>query len=279
MTLINIKINDKEFEFHKKLYENLKLLKKANKKDWDFKILISGDGMTRTGKTTIGSQIGCILDNSATEENWCYRGDKLITMGFKLGKGKVLYYDEAKEGLDSLKALQKYSQNIIDYFNECGYLNQYLIIILPDYFDLNKSVALNLSICLINVYITGNFNRGQFGFYNRKDKRYLYIKGKQYKNYNCQRPSFNGKFTNFFPYDYKKLEVMKTDAISARKDKEVLGGRERKYKDRWVRLMNYLYKLEMWPQKKLLNAVNSDKDVLTQSAISKYMSMDYKKRD
>lgn len=214
-TKINIG-NRHIFPMYTKLKENLDRLKNANNNDWDFKIIISGDGMTRTGKTTLGAQIGIYLDPAATEENWCYDGRKLKSLSKKLGKSRVLIYDEARESLDSQKAINTYAQRIVDYFNECGYLNQYLIVILPDFFDLNKSVALNLSICLLNCRITGEFQRGCFEFYNRKDKRQLYIKGKKFKDYSVHNSSFNGFFSKYFPFDYKALENIKEIATHER---------------------------------------------------------------
>ena len=211
MSHLHFEYNGQTFGFHELLYKNLKLLKKANKNDWDFKFLISGNGMTRTGKSTLGCQIACILDPSVTIDRVVFRGDKLVEESIKIGKHKALIYDEAKEGLDSKKAMQGYSQKLTDYFSECGWMNQYLIVILPEFFDLNKTVALNQSICLINCKTKNGFSRGYFDFYSRKDKRYLYIKGKKYNNYQCQKPTFDGTFTKFFPFNVEEYEKRKLE--------------------------------------------------------------------
>lgn len=187
------------------------VLKKASFKDWDFKLLISGSGMTRTGKSTLASQIALVLDPKVDIDRVIFRGDKLIEKALECPKNSAVIYDEAKEGLDSKKAMTSYSMNITDYFSECGWLNQFLIVVLPEFFDLNKSVALNQSIFLINCKIQGNFIRGFFDFYNRKDKRYLYIKGKKYNNYNCQKATWNGRFSSFFPFDLDEYERRKKE--------------------------------------------------------------------
>lgn len=219
MSYVTVKVRDHTFRFHEKLYKNLMKLKKATKNDWDFKILISGDGMTRTGKSTLGSQICLILDSSFDMNRVVFRGEKLIESALNIGKRKAILYDEAKEGLDSKKAMNSYSQRIVDHFSECGTLNQYMVIVLPEFFDLNKTVALNQSVCLINCYLRGNFYRGNFGFYNRKDKRYLYIKGKKWNNYSCQSPTFQGSFTNYFPLDVEEYDKMKRENMrSGRKE-------------------------------------------------------------
>jgi len=276
MSLINISVTNQktgkvyEWKFHEMTKNNLDELLRHNKNDWDFKIIITGDGLTRVGKTTVAGQIGRYLDpNSDEDNNWCYDGSKLRKMGQTLGKGAVLIYDEAKEGLDSKKAMHKYSQNILEYFCECGCLNQFLIIILPDFFDLNKSIALNLSICLINVLVDNDFKRGEFEFYNRPAKRLLYIKGKKYHDYLAHKPSFKGRYINYFPYDYDKLEKIKNETrIKKGIDNEGLGKIEKRWKARSQRAMCWLYQ-KGWTQKQIANVFNSDIDKLTQQEISR----------
>lgn len=242
MSNVHIKHGDTIFGFHKLLYENLCHLKRANRNDWDFKILISGDGMTRTGKSTIAAQIAYILDPKVTLDNFLFRGDQLIKHSLNIGKNRAVVYDEAKEGLDSKKAMNSYSQTITDYFSECGWMNQYLIIVLPEFFDLNKTVALNQSICLINCYVNKDLQRGYFGFYNRKDKRYLFIKGKKYNNYQCQSPTFLGTFTKYFPFDPVEYEKRKKENQRALKNEEKKSNTRKKdrYIPAFAKLAKYL---------------------------------------
>lgn len=223
MAYITVTSGEHSYPMEEALVKNLEKLRNKQKQDWDFKILVSGDGMTRTGKTTIGGQIARFFDPFATEkDNWCYDGTKLADMGLKLGNGRVLVYDEAKAGLDVKKVLYKASLSIMDYFNECGYLNQFMIIILPDFFDLNKGIALNLSIAMINVKLREGFNRGKFDFYSRKHKRLLYHLGKRKHNeYGAYPPSFSGNFANYRCFDHKILDQMKQKAIEDRKKVEV----------------------------------------------------------
>ena len=62
--------------------------------------------------------------------------------------------------------------------------------------------------------------RGYFDFFNRKDKRYLYIKGKKYNNYSCQTPSFRGRFDKYFLFDKNEYEKMKLNNQRATKEAE-----------------------------------------------------------
>ena len=258
-----------KFTFHRSLYDNLMILKKAVSRDWDFKILISGDGMTRTGKTTIASQIGITLDPTFNLDRVIFRGDKLINesvrLGEKYGKGIAVLYDEAKEGLDSKKAMNSYSQNIVDYFSECGAMNQYLIIVLPEFFDLNKTVALNQSVCLINCYTKKNFERGYFGFFSRRSKRYLYIKGKKFNDYSCQKPTFEGTFNKYFPLDKEGYDKMKLENLRAiRKSQEKpLSKNEQKWKKRLIELISMVKEDNVYKQKDLAKRLSIDKSEIS----------------
>ena len=130
------------WKLHSFLKDNLDHLIKANKNDWDFKLLVSGDGMTRTGKTTIAVQCAAYLDDTFIE-NWKERmifdGQGLIKVSQTLKKGSAIVYDEAREGLDSKKQMERYTKNLLDFFSQCGNLNLYIFIVLPVSFELPKS--------------------------------------------------------------------------------------------------------------------------------------------
>jgi len=216
MSIIKVTRNNLTWSFHKALSENMDTLLENQKNDWDFKLAISGDGATRTGKSTIGAQI-CAYCDPTFIDNWkdriIFDGQKLIEIAYKVPKGTWLMYDEAKEGLDSKKQMEKYVQNLLEFFSQCGNLNLGIIIILPEFFELPKSVALNQTICLINCYARNGFQRGYFDFFSRNKKKYLYIKGQKFLDYNCQTPSFKGTFVNFFPVNKTDYENLKNQTL------------------------------------------------------------------
>ncbi len=226
MSHIQIISGDKKWKMHELLVNNLKLIKKHNANDWDFKMLISGDGMTRTGKSTIASQIAQYLDPTFAEnykDRMIFDGEKLIDIAYTIGKNKALVYDEAKAGLDSKKQMEQYTKKLLDFFSQCGSLNHMLIVVLPEYFELPKSIAMTQSIFLLNCYARNGFERGYFEFYNRKDKRYLYVKGTKYFDYTSQRPTFKGTFTNYVPFNRKTYEALKSETLNKIRKRENVG--------------------------------------------------------
>lgn len=223
MSHIKVKSGSHEWTMHEALCNNLEELKKAQKNDWDFKPLISGDGMTRTGKSTIAFQTAQFIDPTFSDE-WqkriIFEGEKLIKTAYEIGTQKVLVYDEAREGLDNKKQMERYTKNILDFFSQCGNLNHMIIIVLPDYFELPKTIAITQSIFLINCYTKNGFQRGYFDFFNRKDKRFLYIKGTKYLDYTSQRPSFKGTFTKYSIVPRKQYEKLKTQTMHKIRQRE-----------------------------------------------------------
>jgi hypothetical protein len=239
-----------EKEIYSELIENLEYVKKYKNQDWDFKILLSGDGMTRTGKSTVAAQCAHYVDPTFAE-NWkdrvIFDGTKLIDTAYKIGKGKAIIYDEAREGLDSKKQMESYTKTLMDFFSQCGALNHMVFIVLPEFFDLPKGIAITSSIFLINCYAKNGFDRGFFEFYNRRDKKILYTKGKRFLDYQSHKPSFKGRFTDWLPYDraeyesYKQKELLRVkNGTHDKETGEKLSYNERKHKDRLILVFNKL---------------------------------------
>jgi len=197
------------------LKSNLNILKEVRKKDMDFVILVSSSGIPRAGKSVIAQQIAYDLDYKFPYDcnMICSSADEFKSKAKKIKrKGTAIIYDEAKFGLDAKRGMESVTKALLDFFSECGQLNAYLIIVLPEYFDLKKEIALNRSVCLINVTMNG-FKRGYFSFYNREAKKQLYIKGKEYLNYRASKSNFRGRFTNFYTVDEEIYRKKKAYAL------------------------------------------------------------------
>jgi len=200
------------------LRENLDLLKRINKKDWDFVIIVSSSGIPRVGKSVLAQQIGYYLDDNGFDlSNVCPSAEKFQKRAKEIfrskKKGVALVYDEAKFGLDARRAMETVTKALLDFFAECGQLNAYLILVLPDYFDLKKEMCLNRSICLINCEYKNEFERGYFKFYSRVNKKMLYMRGKEYHNYNAYKCNFSGRFYDFYTIDEKGYRKQKSDYL------------------------------------------------------------------
>ncbi len=205
--------------------------------DWDFTIIITGSGEVRVGKSVLAMQIACYWAYEiwrrykknlpwSVKDNFCFEGDKLIKQGNYLGQRhpySPLIFDEAGADLEGRKTMQATTQAVLDYFRECGQYNMLNVLVLPEFFDLPKGIALSRSIFLLDVTYTaddeGIFKRGYFDFYSRRSKKWLYIKGKKILDYKCVKSDFGrnkGRFYKFYPVDEGEYRKAKQEALSRR---------------------------------------------------------------
>lgn len=227
MVDVEVTSGEHTWVMHKELINNLDIIKHNQNDDWDFKCLTSGDGMTRTGKSTITFQMAQYCDPTFAR-NWkervVFNGERLIDVARNIPKGKVIVYDEARETLDSKKQMETYTKNLLDFFSQCGNLNHIVFIVLPEFFELPKSIAMTQSIFLVNCFtkpVGNKYQRGHFEFYDRVDKRALFIKGKMFNDYASAKPTFTGRFNNYIPFDRKEYEALKNKTLQEmRQDKK-----------------------------------------------------------
>jgi len=257
--------NGKVAKFDNKLKDVLNSIVYNINNDWDFVIIITGNGMVRTGKSVLGLNVGAWLaDQLGTDfdvkNNICFDSQIMIDNAQKAPKHSVFVYDEAREGLATSKRFSVLQQDLVDFFNECGQLNHIFILILPDFFELQRDLATHRSEFLLNVYrqeyntekyLTRRdaefdikrpltkFNRGYFEFYSRKRKQILYFEGKKNcRIYNPRLAVFRGKYGNNYPIDEAEYKKKKKDMLERFKDRHKKAEEENKNRDRdnYIRL-------------------------------------------
>jgi len=217
------------------------------KSDWDIVIIITGDRTVRVGKSVLAMTICAYLasalknskvngkvmnENAYTMNDIYFNSTVMITEAQEKPKFAISHYDEARESLASTKYAQRAQQDVIDFFNECGQLNQIFVLVLPDFFGLKEDIAVARSEFLLNVYRTEKkkmidlyhtgekrpivkFQRGQFQFFNRTNKSKLLdmSKSKKRKSYYLVKANFIGSFTNQYPLDEEKYKERKRESL------------------------------------------------------------------
>lgn len=263
-----------KFKIHTWLKENLDIMLKARKTNLNINGLISGDGKTRTGKTTMAIQCASYVDKTFLD-HWqkriVYDWDDLIKTSYKLKPGQTIIYDEARDVLNSANSLNKYCQKLLTFFSRIGSKNLFIFVVLPDFFDLPKSLAIVQSHFLINVYFRNGFTRGFFDFFNDTQKKYLYIMGKKYLNYQQVKPSFKGTFNSWFPLNYNTYEKHKQEAFAnieaKKKNQKLPSARMRKYLKIIKVLITQLKKNKVLTQKEIAKICG-----VSQQTISIYLN-------
>jgi len=161
------------------------------------------------------------------KDNFIFDGRKLIEKGNFLGQKyphSPLIFDEAGADLEGRKAMQSITQDVLDFYRECGQYNLFNILVLPEFFDLTKGLATGRSILLIDVdYNVGEdliFERGFYKVYSGENKKLLYLKGKKELNYKAHYYNFRGRFYEFYPLDEKEYRRLKQEALSKRESRK-----------------------------------------------------------
>ena len=212
------------------LKANIDVLAKKIVKDMQFVgIGCSSTFGVRTGKSTLFQQIGKYftskvnelhgLDNTFTIKNIVFNAEELQEKAFKLPLYSVLILDEG----DDLTASHwsNISKNLKRFFRKCGQLNLFILLILPDYFEIPKTYAISRTNFLIDIKFEGEFERGFFEFYSFNKKKLLYIKGKKYNDYKVVKPSFYGQFPKLYTVNEKEYRKIKyLDMIKSDEEKK-----------------------------------------------------------
>lgn len=227
--------------------------------DWDSIILISGDGMVRVGKSVLAQQVGEYmakkLKTSWGIDNIIFTGKDLMLKARTMPKHSVFVYDEARGELDTKKVMEDITKTLMDFFSECGMYNDIIIIVLPDFFDLPKGIAISRSELLLNVYRDRSlrkndnnedvvkFERGLFDGYHRSSKKRLYIIGKKnFNDYACVKREFFGRFPNRFTVDKKQYESKKLEYLARDRNED---DKDYKFNAALVLLSKYCTAFEM----------------------------------
>lgn len=204
------------------LKENLDQIPGYLKKDFDCVGIISGSGQVRVGKSSLALQIGAylsyILKNDFTlEENVVFNPVDLKDRAMKLPKNSVIVYDEGRGGLDAKRSMEAINKGMQDFFQEIGFKNLIILIVLPDFFQLSEIYATSRSLFLVDVVLGRKQSRGYFKFYSKDRKERLYLFGKKLlgsrARYHATNPDFLGRFPSFLPFDKKEYEMAKRDAL------------------------------------------------------------------
>lgn len=188
-----------------KLYNSFKFAKGVmNKKDIDLVILITG--YPGTGKSTLATQLATFVDPTFTEERMCVEVEPFIEQIKKAKPRQAVVLDESYETLNSADIRKDVGRALLNLLNVVRQKNLYIFLIIPNFFDLGKQIAVFRSRWLIHCYEKDFGDIGRWACFDRYKKHSLYIKGKRDENYNAIPCNFFGKFGDHIPsqINYKK---------------------------------------------------------------------------
>lgn len=202
------------------LYENLNLMADKIVDDMTFMgVIFSSTLEVGTGKSVLATQIGevwsdLIKQKHGIDLNWglknlVWRPKELIDRAFQIPKYSFLLLDEWEDA----HYWSELGTTLRQFFRKCRQLNLFIMVIIPNWFQLPMSYAISRSIFAIDVKFGDGFERGYFDFYGFEAKKDLYVRGKKFHNYHAAKPDFDGIFNDGYgvneaEYRRKKREDM-----------------------------------------------------------------------
>lgn len=205
-----------------RLQTQLDFTKNCLKDDWDMLWIISSNGKPGPGKSTLASQFGIYNDAHFSLSQCVFSGRHLVKEGVtQKNKQFSIVYDEAKEGLNKKRQMTEYYHNIETFFDECRQFNPFLILCVPNLFDLPRSIVVSRSSAVVNVVYSVDEARmtrirGEYHFYGEEAKKKLYLRGVKEENYNAAGYDFGGSFTDWMPFNKEAYRRKKAEASQRR---------------------------------------------------------------
>lgn len=221
------------FYIDERTQANLNLLAEKIVKDWFFTLIVSGSGNVRIGKSVLAQQIGYYITNAVnrihdldrefTLNNIVFSAEELMEKALELPPYSIVILDEG----DDLTThyWSKLARRLRRFYRKSGQLNLIFILVIPDFFELNKKYAITRSRMLFNVK-TWKLERGYYDVFNNKAKKNLYFQGKKRHDYNAWKVSYDdAHFFDFYPvgeqaYRKKKREDLQKEIEKEKKEKK-----------------------------------------------------------
>lgn len=193
--------------------------------DWHLCLIIDGE-ISGSGKSVLAQNVARFLDPNFHIDNISFSPDQFrgrITLGQP--KGTAMLWDEAFEGAASIRSISKTNYEIGVMLRQVRQMNYFIIIVLPDFVDLSKFIAINFSWCLLRAVLLENYDRltlerGHYEFYSRPQKNLLYMYEKRmYSGLRIKRPRPHiGRFLNLYQVDeaeYRRRKLATLDQEAA----------------------------------------------------------------
>jgi len=208
------------------LHENLELLSRKIVDDMTFLMFIFSSTLeVGTGKSVFAQQIAEAITEKVNEfhelnipfdvNNIIFHPKDLIERAFQVPKYSVLILDEWEDA----HYWSELGITLRQFFRKCRQLNLFMVVIIPNFFELPKGYAISRSVLAIDVKFQGGFDRGYFDFYSFKKKKELYLKGKKEYNYGVVKADFIGRFPDGYAVG-REAYLRKKALDLAKHDKE-----------------------------------------------------------
>lgn len=179
------------FYLDEALKVNLDFIKdRVTNKGWDYVSLCTG--LPGVGKSTFVQFTARYLCDWFNEDYIAFTDEDFIRICNEAPEYSSVVLDESFASLNSKVGMTGAFLRIINHLQLIRQKHLFIFLILPNFFDLSKGVAIFRSSHLFVIY--EKENRRAFAVFDRESKKELYIRGGKYIDYNCVNPNFRGRF-------------------------------------------------------------------------------------
>lgn len=190
------------------------------KKDFQYIAVISGS--SGDGKSTLAKSIAKYCCPWFNLSYVVFSGEQFIKKTSEAKPFSSIILDESFASMNTKISQSKDFLKILSQLQIIRQKNLFIILCIPNFFDLHKSFALFMANHLFLPYSSDEGQRGKFLAFSKAQKRKLYIKGQRFCDYNCVKANFRGSFRRSLSiYDEKEyLKLKKAHLLSQQKEIE-----------------------------------------------------------
>jgi ABC-type dipeptide/oligopeptide/nickel transport system ATPase component len=195
---------------------------RVQKHNWDYVCIVAG--LPGSGKSTFARTIARYCDHNFNLSKVAFTANEFIKLTNNVEDYSAVILDESFQSLNTRVTMTPAFIKIINHLQIIRQKHLFIILCLPNFFDLTKGVAVFRASHLFLTYDTKVGRRGQFVAFDRSRKRRLYVKGNKYMNYYAVDANFRGRYT-------KNTMIMPEEAYEKRKLAHLLA-QEQKVKEK-----------------------------------------------
>lgn len=178
------------FSIDDTLASNLDMAIKRNQTRWDYVGIITG--LPGAGKSVFSTFAARYCCEWFDDKYIAFDADEFIEICDKAPEYSSVVLDESYKDLNSKAGMAGDFQKIINYLQLVRQKHLFIFLILPDFFSLNKHIAIFRSSHLYVVHVD-NSDDTMVSVFDRNSKKDLYILGKQFMNYRAVKSNFHFK--------------------------------------------------------------------------------------
>lgn len=211
-----------EFYLDENLQRNIDEVKKVvgtgttKGKDWDYVSIIAGT--PGTGKSNFAMNLARYCCEWFDLSYVAFTAKQFIDLTTNCKKNSSVVLDESFASMNIRAGVSKDFVRVVNHLQLVRQRNLYIFLCLPNFFDLQKSIAIYRTHHLFVCYSPNFGDRGSFAAFSRDAKKLLYIKGRQFMNYHAEKPNFRGRFVKAKCVDHEAYERLKFENLKEQED-------------------------------------------------------------